>query len=118
MSRQHRRHRQSGQLKGNLKMKRLVLTVCVLVVTGSMAQAGLIERACLKADRPAANRNLCGCIQDVADATLTRRDQRLAAKFFKNPPMAQDIRQSDRPVHEAFWQKYKDFGQTAKTYCG
>lgn len=84
---------------------------------GGMANAGNIERACMKSDRKAVNRSLCVCIQDVADATLSRRDQALAAKLFKNPDMAQDIRQSGRRAHEVFWEKYKAFGETAKTYC-
>lgn len=79
--------------------------------------AGAIERACLGSDRKAANRALCGCIQQVADLTLDRRDQRLAAKFFKDPHKAQEIRQSDKSSHEVFWKKYRQFGDTAKAYC-
>ena len=82
------------------------------------AQAGVIERACLKSDRPAVTRLLCNCIQSVADSTLTRSDQRLAAKFFKDPHKAQEVRQSDNPSHEIFWQKYKKFGASAETVCG
>jgi len=95
-----------------------VIAAAVLMISGGVAQAGLIERACNKSDRNAANRALCGCIQDAADATLSGTDQRLAAKFFKDPQMAQDIRQSDRTAHEVFWKKYKTFGATAKSYCG
>ena len=97
---------------------KLTLSVVALILTSSIAHAGLIERACMKSDRQAASRALCGCIQDVADATLTSGDQKLAAKFFKDPHMAQEIRQSDRSSHERFWKKYKAFGQTAETYCG
>jgi Ni/Co efflux regulator RcnB len=102
-----------GQMK-----KTLVTVVALAIFAGAVAQAGVIERACLKSDRKAANRNLCGCIQDVADATLNRSDQRMAAKFFKAPEMAQEIRQSDRATHESFWKRYKEFGASAKTYCG
>ncbi len=95
------------------------LTVAsIIALTAGMAQAGTIERACNKSDRQAANRSLCGCIQDAADMTLSGSDQRLAAKFFDDPHMAQEIRQSDRPSHEVFWKRYKEFGATAKTYCG
>ena len=83
-----------------------------------MATAGVIERACLNSDRPAANRSLCGCIQGVADATLTRAEQRRAAKFFSDPHMAQVVRQSDAASDEVFWQRYKAFGATASNYCG
>lgn len=83
----------------------------------SGASAGVIERACLSSNRPAANRSLCGCIQKVADSTLDRRDQRLAAKFFRDPHMAQEVRQSDSRSHEIFWQKYKKFGASAESSC-
>ncbi|KNG95649.1 hypothetical protein ATO11_00650 [Pseudaestuariivita atlantica] len=82
-----------------------------------VAEAGLISRACLKADRKAASRSLCGCIQSVANKTLTRSDQKMAASFFKDPHKAQVIRQSDRVNHEKFWQKYKAFGKTAEAMC-
>jgi hypothetical protein len=91
--------------------------VALMGLTGQ-AQAGVIERACLGSDRPAASRILCGCIQNVADLTLDRRDQRLAAKFFRDPHMAQEVRQSDKRSHEIFWQKYKKFGASAESYCG
>ena len=99
-------------------MRTLVLAGVMVAAGAAMASAGTIERACNKSDRKAANRSLCGCIQDVADAVLSNKDQSLAAKFFKDPHMAQEIRQSDRASHEAFWKRYKEFGATAKTYCG
>lgn len=81
------------------------------------AGAGPIERACAQSERGAQNRQLCGCIQQVADITLDRRDQRMAAKFFADPHMAQEIRQSDRRSHETFWRKYRAFGSAAESYC-
>ena len=85
--------------------------------TTTPVQAGTIERACLQSDRKAANRSLCGCIQQVADMTLDRRDQRLAAKFFKDPHRAQEVRMSKSDRDNAFWKKYRQFGDTAKAYC-
>jgi len=78
---------------------------------------GVIERACLKADRRDASRELCGCIQDVASAVFTRSEEKKAAKFFADPHLTQELRQSNRGSDERFWDKYKEFGQTAKTYC-
>ncbi len=98
-------------------MKPICIAALLAVLAGT-AGAGTIERACMKSDRKAANRSLCGCIQNVADLTLSDKDQRLAAKFFKDPHMAQEIRQSDRAAHGVFWEKYKAFGRTAETYCG
>ncbi len=99
-------------------MKALGLAAALVLAGGGMATAGVIERACMKSDRPAANRTLCGCIQGVADATLTRSEQRRAAKFFSDPHMAQVVRQSDVASDEMFWKRYKAFGATASNYCG
>ena len=98
-------------------MKALGLAAALLLAAGGTASAGVIERACMKSDRPAANRSLCGCIQSVADATLTRGEQRRAAKFFSDPHMAQVVRQSDVATDEMFWKRYKAFGATASNYC-
>nr|WP_319247524.1 hypothetical protein [uncultured Celeribacter sp.] len=95
-----------------------IVTVASATLTPLSASAGTIERACLSSDRAANNRALCGCIQQVADLTLSRGDQRQAAKFFKDPQKAQDIRQSDNSSHESFWRRYKAFGETASQYCG
>ncbi|MEO1308894.1 MAG: hypothetical protein AAFV38_13495, partial [Pseudomonadota bacterium] len=71
----------------------------------------------INSDRPA-SRELCRCLQYVADQTLTSRDQRKGAKFFSEPQRAQDTRQSDRASNEAFWKKWKNFGSTAQAICG
>jgi hypothetical protein len=94
----------------------------LLVVFGTLtapqvAQAGPIERACIAAGRQAASGRLCRCIQHVADQTLTRADQRFAAKFFGDPHKAQEIRQSENDRHEAFWLRYKEFGISAAALC-
>ena len=102
-------------------MKRILmgLTVaCILLpVSGTFAVAGPIERACMSSPRKSASWRLCGCIQRVADQTLSRSDQRVAAKFFVEPHKAQEIRQSDNTRHEAFWLRYKEFGVSAAASC-
>jgi hypothetical protein len=95
----------------------LALGICIFGGPTTPAQAGPIERACLAADRQAASRPLCDCIQQVADQTLTNADQRMAAKFFDDPHKAQEIRQSDNTRHEAFWLRYKEFGISAAALC-
>ena len=90
------------------------------LILGALASplfAEQIERACMKSERGSGQRSLCGCIQDAANLTLTSRDQKLAATFFRDPDRAQSIRQSDSPSDEAFWQRYKNFGQTAEHFC-
>ncbi|WP_172292205.1 hypothetical protein [Pseudoruegeria sp. HB172150] len=99
-------------------MKKMVVLAALAVCCSGTAYAGMIESACLKSGRPGASRALCGCIQSVANRTLSANDQRLAATFFQDPHQAQVIRQSDRTAHEVFWQRYKVFGATAQNYCG
>ncbi len=98
-------------------MKILTFVTAALIAVSPVAQASVIERACLKSDRSGVSRSLCGCIQDAADLTLSGKDQKLAASFFRDPQKAQDIRQSDRRSHEDFWQRYRTFGSTAEAFC-
>ena len=88
-----------------------------LCVVSAPSFAGAIERACLSSPRSAATPPLCSCIQSAADRTLSARDQRTGAKFFDDPHAAQEMRQSDRRSHEAFWQRWRDFGETAEALC-
>jgi hypothetical protein len=88
-----------------------------LILTPLMVEAGPISRACMASDGKGRSAQVCGCIQQVANRTLDRSDQRLAAKIFKKPQMAQDIRMSDSRQHEVFWKKYKAFGTTASATC-
>ncbi len=98
-------------------MIRIAAVAILAVILANPLFAEQIERACLKSDRGQGNRSLCGCIQDAANLTLTSRDQRLAATFFSDPHRAQEVRQSDRRSDEAFWERYRNFGQTAETFC-
>ncbi|MBO6602520.1 MULTISPECIES: hypothetical protein [Paracoccaceae] len=103
-------------------MKKSVLLLAALMMASAPistpASANAIERACNQSDRRAANRQLCGCIGVVADMTLSRTDQRQAARFFSDPQRAQDVRMSDRASDEAFWDRYRSFGETAEAMCG
>ena len=87
-----------------------------VIVTATPAGAKAIERACMKSDR-ASSRATCSCIQRVADYKLTRSEQRKGAKFFKEPQLAQDTRQSNNSSNEVFWKKWKDFGNSASQAC-
>lgn len=87
-----------------------------LAAMSGMASAGPIEKACMASDR-GANRSLCGCIQQAADMTLSGGDQRRAAKFFKDPEAAHATWISQSASDDAFWERYKSFGQTAEAYC-
>lgn len=93
------------------------LATLLFSVMSIPAAAGPIERACLRSDRDAANRQVCSCIQQVADMTLRGADQRRAAKFFADPERAHETWMSQRASDDAFWERYKNFGATAEAYC-
>jgi hypothetical protein len=82
----------------------------------SMASAGPIDSACMQAGRSNSSAT-CGCIQQVADMTLSHRDQRRAASFFHDPDRAQVVRMSDSKSDNDFWARYKNFASTAEGYC-
>lgn len=84
--------------------------------SGAAHAAGPIHDACLRSDR-AAGRSLCRCIQKAADGTLSRRDQRAAAQFFRDPHKAQEVRMSKRRSDNAFWSRYRVFGSVAERTC-
>ena len=95
----------------------IAATAALILTTAVAAEAGPVSRACLASDSKARSYALCRCLQQVANRTLDRSDQRLAAKFFRKPQMAQDIKMSDSRSHEVFWTKYKSFGATASRSC-
>ena len=76
------------------------------------------KKACMASDRKARSRERCGCIQAVANDTLSASDQRLAVTFYGDPHKAQEIRQSDNAGHERFWKTYKAYAQSAAAVCG
>ena len=87
------------------------------VPAGVSFATGPISDACLSAGRNAASRELCQCVQAVANDMLSRGDQTRAAAFFGDPQSAQDTRQSDAPGAEAFWDRYRDFADEAERIC-
>ena len=103
-------------------MRKSILTTAgalAAVMAGLGAQAasaGAIERACMSSGR-STTAQLCSCIQQAADMTLSGGDQRRAAKFFKDPEAAHATWVSQTASDDAFWERYKSFGQTAEAYC-
>jgi hypothetical protein len=102
-------------MKKPMKIGALCLTVMALATP--VTSAGVIERACKKMDRKAATPSTCRCVQRVANKELSRSDRRKAAKFFKDPHLAQVARQSDNRSTEEFWLRYKSFGKKAGQVC-
>ena len=97
-------------------MLKPAVIVAAVVLTAPLAVAGPIDSACHGSERSGSAR-LCGCIQQVADATLSRADQRRAAGFFRDAEKAQEVRMSKRDADNAFWARYKNFANTAQAYC-
>ncbi len=79
--------------------------------------SGPISNACMASDRKARSAALCGCIQAVANRTLTGSEQRRAASFYNDLQRAQDIRQSDRASDERFWEAYSNYSKRAEQTC-
>lgn len=89
-----------------------------LVLAGATASvAGPISNACNDSPRSKGDRALCNCIQEAADRTLRRSEQRRAAKFFRNPDEAQKVRMSKSDSDNEFWTRYRAFGDMAEAYC-
>ena len=81
------------------------------------AARGPIQRACMTSGRKARSRELCGCIQAVADETLSGAQQRRAAGFYSDPHSAQEVRQSPRASDADFWTTYRAYGDRADRVC-
>lgn len=84
---------------------------------GRPVASGPISDACLASDRRARSPALCGCIQAVANDTLTRGDQRRAVRFYRDLQSAQDTRQSSRPGDQRFWKSYTAYVERAERVC-
>ncbi|NRB05129.1 MAG: arginine transporter [Rhodobacteraceae bacterium] len=78
---------------------------------------GPIQQACQQAGRKSASRVRCGCVQAVANRSLSSSDQRRGAGFFSDPQKAQDVRQSDLGSNERFWDRWVEFGTQARQIC-
>lgn len=78
---------------------------------------GPISKACMASDRQARNTRLCGCIQTVANQTMSGGDQRKASRFFRDPQRAQDVKMSKTSADDAFWDRYLIFSARAEQSC-
>ncbi len=93
------------------------LAILMAPLAPAIVSAGPIENACLRSDRQQATRAMCRCIGSVAQRTLTRSEQRRAARFFRDPQLAQDVRMSKSDRDNAFWARYRAFGAAAEQAC-
>jgi hypothetical protein len=96
-------------------MRSIILAAAILMP--GVVFGGPIGNACLASERARGNAALCNCIQVAADATLTRAEQRRAARFFRDPHRAQEVRASTSEADNRFWERYVAFGQLAEARC-
>lgn len=79
--------------------------------------SGPIASACRAAGRKEASRARCGCVQAVANRSLSSSEQQRGVPFFNNPQRSQDVRQSGNSSNERFWKKWKTFSTQAGRMC-
>lgn len=79
---------------------------------------GEVAKACIAADRDAANPRLCSCIQQAANQTLRPADQSRVVDFFADPEVAHAMKINDSNFAEAFWDRYRNFIDTSRAMCG
>jgi len=96
---------------------RIALFAAALTLAATTAQAATISDACMASARSKGDSALCTCIQEAADRTLSRAEQRRAARFFKNPDEAQQVRMSKSDRDNEFWTRYRAFGDMAEAFC-
>lgn len=97
------------------------VAICVTlfaIAAPALAGPGSIDNACRQAGRSAATPRLCTCIQQVANASLTKKERFKVSKWFFDPHKAQTTRQSSRRSDEVLWKRYKAFGERARRTCG
>ncbi|MBT9382944.1 hypothetical protein KM176_03630 [Pseudooceanicola sp. CBS1P-1] len=105
-------------LRGGLfPITALAFSALVLCALPQAGQAGPIDNACMSSGQRQANARVCSCLQAVANQTLGRGDQKLAAKLMMKPEMIDDLRQSPSGDQRAFWSRYTIFGTAAQNSC-
>ena len=91
-------------------------TLIVLLLMSGAAWAGPAERACNAVSRspgPA----VCACAQQMADVTLSARDQKVAASIIREPDLFQKYRNRKGRRAEAFIERYRLWGERVETHC-
>ena len=68
-------------------MKHTLAGACaaLFIFSGQTVFAGSVQEACFSAGSSKSNYRVCRCIQSATDATLSVKDQSLAAGIIRNP---------------------------------
>ena len=89
---------------------------CAVYFFGQTVFAGSVQEACFSAGSSKSNYRVCRCIQSAADATLSIKDQSLAAAIIRNPDNVTEIKSSKRCNHARFMERYSLFGELARAF--
>ena len=103
-------NRSSSKSSGGQRGYSLTPSKPVLFATGPIASA------CIAADRKAASRARCGCVQAVANRNLNSSEQARGVSFIKDPQKAQDTRQAGGSGTR-FFKKWSAYGTEAERLC-
>ena len=100
-------------------MKHTLAGACaaLFIFSGQTVYAGSVQQACLSAGSSTANYRVCRCIQSAAYATLSVKDQSLAAAIIRDPDNVTEIKSSKRRNHARFMEWYAQFGELARAFC-
>lgn len=104
--------------------KTMMILTAAVAVTAALSACGVgrgadgpVAQACMASARKGANWQTCGCAQQVANQMLSHADQTRAAKFFRDPELAQKARTASSDHAKAFWRRYSAFGTAAEQSC-
>ncbi len=78
---------------------------------------GPIAEACLSSGRQSATAQRCGCVQSVANRTLSEDAQIRGAILFEDPDAVQHLRRSNAASDERFWEAWQVYGERAAKLC-
>lgn len=97
-------------------MRAILPLAGVLAILATMSVAGPLGSSCLSSGR-SVSQPLCASIQNVADMTMSGRDQKLAARLIADPKKVEAIRGSASSRNRDFWAQYQSFADAAGSLC-
>ena len=99
-------------------MKHTLAGACaaLFIFCGQTVFAGSVQQACFSAGSSKSNYRVCRRIQSATDATLSVKDQSLAAGIIRNPDNVTEIKSSKRRNHARFMERYSLFGELARAF--
>lgn len=87
-----------------------------LLLAPLAALGGPTQQACLLSDHSPGPK-ACLCVQQIADQTLSREEQFLAASIIAEPDLLDTYLVDDRPQSRGFVERYREWGARAAQSC-